>query len=91
MIDFTIRESGRRTLPSAQQAFEAIRGYTAYFGTYTVNVTSSSVTHHRQSGLNMSQPDFVRRYEFTSEGHLALVPVDNPAERLEWAPVKGDV
>ena len=75
-------------LPTPDQAKEAVTGYTAYFGTYTIDERARTVTHHRQNALNMYAVDLVRRYEFTPDGHLVLVPVDNPANRLAWERIK---
>src|SRR5262245_60981763 len=33
--------------PSPQEAQAALRGYTAYFGTYTVDDSAKIITHHR--------------------------------------------
>jgi len=75
-------------VPTPDQAKEAATGYTAYFGTYTIDERARTVTHHRENALNMYAVDLVRRYEFTPEGQLVLVPVDNPANRLAWERIK---
>ena len=48
-----------------EQAKAAIEGYTAYFGTYSVDEQTSTVTHHRTGNINPADMgDFVRRAEF---------------------------
>ena len=76
--------------PTPQQALEALRGYTAYFGTYTIDETARTVTHHRQGMLDGGAADFVRRYEFGPAERLILTPVgDSPAPlHLTWERIK---
>ena len=38
--------------PSAAEALDAVTGYSAYFGTYSVDERAGTVTHHRQGSLN---------------------------------------
>ena len=45
--------------PTAEQALEAIRGYTAYFGTYTIDENAQTVTHHREGKLDAGAVDYV--------------------------------
>src|SRR5215468_9273337 len=48
-----------------EEAQSALLGYTAYFGTYSVDSVANTVTHHRQGNINPgSIGDYVRRYEF---------------------------
>jgi hypothetical protein len=47
--------------PTQEQALEAFRGYTAYFGTYTIDEKAGTVTHHRQGSLDGGAVDFVRK------------------------------
>ena len=70
--------------PTAEQALDAITGYTAYFGTYVVDEKARTITHHREGALNFDAVDYVRRYEFDSTGRLILVPVDRAETRLVW-------
>jgi hypothetical protein len=71
-----------------QQALDAVHGYTAYFGTYSVDERAQTVTHHRDGALNLDFVDYVRRYEFDPNGRLILLPVDRPQSRLVWERVK---
>jgi Lipocalin-like domain len=72
--------------PTPEQAKDAISGYTAYFGTYTVDEKARTVSHHRKGSLTPGAVgvDAVRRYEFASADRLILTPVENPKMRLTW-------
>jgi hypothetical protein len=74
--------------PTADEALDAIAGYGAYFGTYTVDERAQTVTHRRIGNLNPGGiGDFVRRYEFPTADRLLLVPqerTDIRAVRLTW-------
>src|SRR5207237_1089004 len=62
--------------PTADEAKVAITGYIAYFGTYTVDESARTVTHHRAGNLTPGSPvDAVRRYEFVSDDRLILRPI----------------
>jgi hypothetical protein len=83
------RESWRPTqLPTPQQAVDAVNGYTAYFGTYSIDEKAHTVTHHRVGALNLDIVDYIRRYEFNGSDRLTLVPVDRPGTRLVWERIK---
>jgi hypothetical protein len=72
-------------IPAPEQAREAVIGYTAYFGTYTVDERAQTVTHHRVAALNFNAVDYVRRYQFSADGRrLVLTPRENPANRITW-------
>jgi Lipocalin-like domain len=65
--------------PTAEEALDAIFGYTAYFGTYSVDEQARTITHHRLGNLDPGAlGDFVRRYEFANEDRLILTPLDSP-------------
>ncbi len=74
--------------PTLDEAFDAIAGYAAYFGTYTVDERARTVTHHRIANLNPGGlGDFVRRYEFPTDDRLVLTPLEQTdlrAVRLTW-------
>ena len=78
--------------PTPDEALDAISGYAAYFGTYTVDERAQTVTHKRVGNINPGGVgDFVRRYEFPTEDRLVLVPqerTDLRAVRLTWERVK---
>ena len=76
--------------PTPEEAKTALMGYTAYFGTYSIDERSRTVTHHRKGCVNpgLVGVDAVRRYEFASGGCLILTPVENPTRRLTWERIK---
>jgi hypothetical protein len=78
----------QRLLPAPAQALDAVNGYAAYFGTYTVDEKAHTVTHHREGALNFDVVDYVRRYDFDAKGQLVLLPVDRPENQLVWERVK---
>ena len=62
--------------PSLEQMAERMRGYTAYFGTYTIDEKAGTVTHHRQGMLDAGAVDFVRKFELAPGGNrITLTPV----------------
>jgi len=75
--------------PTPEQAKEAITGYVAYFGTYTVDEKARTVSHHRQGTINAGAVgvDMVRRYELNGD-RLILTPVDTPTTHLTWERVR---
>lgn len=75
--------------PTGEEAQAALLGYTAYFGTYTVDAVAGTVTHHRQGNVIPGVArEVVRRYEFAPGDRVILTPVENPASRLTWERVK---
>ena len=84
--------------PTPQEAQTAMRGYTAYYGTFTVDDKQKIVTHHRVGHLDAGAPDFRRYYEFVPDPRnpnggferLILTPVPNngskeqATNRLIW-------
>lgn len=72
--------------PTPEQAKETLMGYTAYFGTFTVDEQKQTVTHHREGTLTPGVVDFVRKYEL-SGNRLTLTPVDS-GTHLTWELVK---
>lgn len=76
------------TLPAPDEARAAILGYTAYFGTYTIDERKQTVTHHRSGNINPGGlGDYVRRYEFLSDDRIILMPVESTS-RLTWERIK---
>lgn len=76
--------------PTSEQTLEAARGYTAYFGTYTIDEKAGTVTHHRQGMLDGGVVDFVRKFELGPGDQVTLTPVGGtgPATHLTWERVK---
>jgi hypothetical protein len=74
--------------PTPDEAKAAITGYTAYFGTYTIDERAHTVTHHRLGNINPEAlGDFVRRYELASSDRLILRPLESTNE-LTWERIK---
>lgn len=74
--------------PTPDEARDAILGYTAYFGTYTVDEMQQTVTHKRTGNIDPSGlGDYVRRYEFLSDDRIILRPLETKGG-LTWERVK---
>jgi hypothetical protein len=73
--------------PAADELAEAARGYTAYFGTWTVDEKARTITHHREGALNFHVVDYVRGYAFDGD-RLTLSPLDRPGLSLVWERLK---
>lgn len=79
--------------PTPEQALEAIRGYTAYWGTYTIDEKAGTITHHRRGMLDGGIVDFVRKFELKNGGsQVVLTPISggtiNIPNSLTWERVK---
>ena len=70
-----------------EEAMAALIGYTAYFGTYSVDDSMATVTHHRQGNITGLFGEFVRRYEFVGNDKLILQSLETK-DRLVWERVK---
>lgn len=76
--------------PTPEEALAALDGYTAYFGTYSVDDVRKVVTHHRKASVTpgwRERPDFERAYEFVGDDRIILRPVGNRNE-LVWERLK---
>ena len=85
----TIMQSGRQKYaaaePSPSEAKAALAGYIAYFGTYTVHPTQSSVALRIQGSLNPSETGTDRRHAIQfSAGRLAMTLEDGANRRLRY-------
>lgn len=52
-----------------------LNGYEASFGSYDVNETAHTVTHHVQGSITRDRlvgKDLPRKFEFTADGHLLI-------------------
>ena len=82
------RSKYAESLPTPEEARDALLGYTAYFGTYSVDEDRRIVTHHRTGNINPGAfGDFVRRYEFLSDDRVLLSPIESRAG-LTWERIK---
>lgn len=75
--------------PTPEEAKNAITGYLAYFGTYTVDVTAHTVTHHRKGSLTPGQvgEDAERKYEFAAGDRLILTAAGS-GNQIIWERAK---
>ena len=63
--------------PTPAEALDAITGYVAYFGRYSVDQVAQTVTHHQDATVQPALPvALVRAFEFVSDTRLHLRPVD---------------
>jgi len=71
--------------PTPEEAKEAITGYLAYFGTYSVDEQARIITHHRKGNINPGQvgDDVVRGYVFESNDRLVLTPAGS-TNKIVW-------
>jgi hypothetical protein len=76
--------------PSGDEAKAALHGYTAYFGSFTVDEAKKVVVHHRLGSVSPGwekTPDYVRAYEFEGPDRVVLRPVGNK-NALVWERLK---
>jgi len=71
--------------PTPEEAKDAITGYLAYFGTYSVDERARTVTHHRTGSINPGQvgDEVVRAYVFESNDRLVLTPTGS-TNKIVW-------
>lgn len=76
--------------PTGEEAKAALHGYTAYFGSFTVDEAKKVVVHHRLGSVSPGwnkTPDYVRAYEFEGPDRVVLRPVGNK-NALVWERLK---
>ena len=75
--------------PSGEEAQAALRGFTSYWGTYTIDEKAKVVTHHRKYSVQPGhQPDDARRaYRFEDGDRLVLGGVGS-GNANTWVRVK---
>lgn len=87
-----IMQRDRPALPKSRTAENALgdyatilRGYIAYFGTYDVDETARTVTHHLQGSLfpDWVGTDLVRQYEFSNDNQMLILTTAPSALRGE--------
>jgi hypothetical protein len=72
---------------SPEDMRELLAGFASYFGTYDIDESSQTVTHHVQAHLIPSfvGADLHRKYEFSGAGQLILTAAsDQGVTRLTW-------
>ena len=63
--------------PTPAEALDAITGYVAYFGKYTIDEKAGTVTHHQAATVQPGPAvELVRAFEFVGDNRLILRPVD---------------
>jgi len=73
--------------PTPEEAKAALAQYVAYFGTYTVDARTRTVTHHRHASVQPGDvADLVRGYEFAGE-RLILRPPGTTYE-VTWERIR---
>jgi hypothetical protein len=73
--------------PTPDEAKAALTNHIAYFGTYSVDESARTVTHHRQGSVQPGDKgDVVRGYEFVDD-RLILRPVGTTQE-VVWQRIK---
>jgi hypothetical protein len=73
--------------PTDQEALAALTGFTAYFGTFTVDAKEQAVTHHLQGSLNPGMGTDQKRFFEFSGNRLTLKPpaaANGNQSRLTW-------
>ncbi len=73
--------------PTGEEAKQALADYVAYFGAYSVDERTRTVTHHRQGSVQPGDNgDLVRGYEFVGD-RLILRPAGKTME-VVWERIK---
>jgi lipocalin-like protein len=80
-----VRRKYAAAQPTPEEAKDAITGYLAYFGTYSVDERAHIVTHHRKANINPGQvgDDVVRTYVFETNDRLVLTPAGS-TNKIIW-------
>ena len=80
-----VRRKYAATEPTPEEAKDAITGYLAYFGTYSVDEQARIITHHRKGSINPGQvgDEVVRAYVFESNDRLVLTPAGS-TNKIVW-------
>ncbi len=70
--------------PTPGEALVALDGYVAYFGTWKIDETARTITHHQEATVQPGGASpLVRRYEFKTPDTLILRPIDRDGE-IVW-------
>jgi hypothetical protein len=76
--------------PTGEQAKAALVGYSAIFGSFSVDTRAHSITYHVTGGIEPGNVgvDLVRQYEFARENRVVITPRGYPDRRFTWARVQ---
>ena len=82
------------TSPAPSENSQSINGYDAYFGTYTIDETSHTVTHHLEGALAAADvgKNLVREFQVSGDRLTIIVRTNSPKEKqirtLTWERVR---
>jgi Lipocalin-like domain len=80
--------------PARSQNSQSVNGYDAYFGTYTIDETKHTVTHHLEGALSAADvgKDLVREFQVSGDKLTIIVRTNSPNEKqirtLTWVRVR---
>jgi hypothetical protein len=76
--------------PASSENSQSVNGYDAYFGTYTIDETSHTVTHHLEGALAAADvgKTLVREFHLSGDKLTIIVRTNSPKEKqirtLTW-------
>ena len=74
--------------PEQHEPREPLSGVVAYFGTYVIDESAGTVTHHKQASVQPGDAgDVVRGYEFAGD-RLILRPIEAKNTQIIWERIK---
>jgi hypothetical protein len=79
--------------PAPSENSQSVNGYDAYFGTYTIDDTSHTVTHHLEGALAAADlgKNLVREFQISGDKLTIIVRTNSPNEKqirtLTWGRV----
>ena len=80
--------------PAPRDNSQSVNGYDAYFGTYTIDETKHSVTHHLEGALSAADvgKNLVREFHVSGDKLTIIVRTNSTKEKqirtLTWARVR---
>jgi hypothetical protein len=80
--------------PAPSENSQSVNGYDAYFGTYTIDETSHTVTHHLEGALAAADvgKNLVREFQVSGDKLTIIVRTNSPKEKqvrtLTWERVR---
>jgi Lipocalin-like domain len=80
--------------PAPRENSQSVNGYDAYFGTYTIEETNHTVTHHLEGALAAADvgKNLVREFQVSRDKLTVIVRTNSPKEKqirtLSWERVR---
>lgn len=80
--------------PAPRENSQSVNGYDAYFGTYTIDETKHTVTHHLEGALSAADvgKNLVREFQISGDKLTIIVRTNSPKEKqirtLTWERVR---